>query len=357
MSTISFLVGSYSIPSPWAGAPGAHGAGIVAADLDTASGAVHVRDVRSEINPSFLVRAPAGLVWGITEPEKGGEFLAFRQDASGGLNPIGRLETGADAPCHVAIHPTRQFAFVAHYHGGVVALLALDGAGKPAAVLDLVRPPATVGDEDRSSAPPRPHAVLPLSESELMVTDAGRDHVLLYRLVTEAARPRLELLQGLALRTGTGPRHLGRAPGQSVVYVSNQNSSGVSVIERVGGEEGPCIVLRRSFSDAGLGRAVAVPSEIAVHPSGGACYLANRTDDSLSIFSIEAESSDLQPRGAVDVMGRNPRHFAIAPGGEWLVAASQDSDELTIFHIEDDGRRLVWTGQRVAVASPTVIAF
>jgi len=114
MSTISFLVGSYSIPSPWAGAPAAHGVGIVAADLDTGSGAVHVRDVRSEINPSFLVRVPAGLVWGITEPEKGGEFLAFRQDASGGLNPIGRLETGADAPCHVAIHPTRQFAFVAH---------------------------------------------------------------------------------------------------------------------------------------------------------------------------------------------------------------------------------------------------
>ena len=77
MSTISFLVGSYSIPSPWAGAPAAHGAGIVTADLDTASGAVHVRDVRSEVNPSFLVLAPAGLVWGITEPKKGASSSPF----------------------------------------------------------------------------------------------------------------------------------------------------------------------------------------------------------------------------------------------------------------------------------------
>jgi 6-phosphogluconolactonase len=56
-------------------------------------------------------------------------------------------------------------------------------------------------------------------------------------------------------------------------------------------------------------------------------------------------------------MGGNPRHFAIAPGGQWLVVANQDSDELTVFRIEDDGQRLVWNGERAAVASPTVVAF
>ena len=59
------------------------------------------------------------------------------------------------------------------------------------------------------------------------------------------------------------------------------------------------------------------------------------------------------PQGVIDVMGGNPRHFAVAPGGEWLVVANQNSDELTVFHLEDRGRRLACTGQRVAV----VIAF
>ena len=236
-------------------------------------------------------------------------------------------------------------------------MLALDGAGKPAAVLDLVRPPTIVGNQDRSASPPRPHAVLPLNENELIVTDAGRDQVLLYRLDMERARPSLELLQGLALQTGTGPRHLARAPREGLFYVSNQNSSGISIIERVAGDEGPRLVLRGVLSDPGLGRAVAVPSEIAVHSAGRVCYLANRMDESLSIFSIEAGSGDLQPLGAIDVMGKNPRHFAIAPGGEWLLVANQDSGDLTVFHIEDDGRRVVRTGGRIAVSSPTVVAF
>jgi 6-phosphogluconolactonase len=80
-------------------------------------------------------------------------------------------------------------------------------------------------------------------------------------------------------------------------------------------------------------------------------------DESLSIFSIEAGSGDLQRIGAIDVMGKNPRHFAIAPGGEWLLVANQDSGDLTVFRIEDDGRRVVWTGGRIAVSSPTVVAF
>jgi 6-phosphogluconolactonase len=56
-------------------------------------------------------------------------------------------------------------------------------------------------------------------------------------------------------------------------------------------------------------------------------------------------------------MGKNPRHFAIAPGGEWLLVANQDSGDLTVFRIEDDGLRVVRTGGRIAVSSPTVVAF
>jgi 6-phosphogluconolactonase (cycloisomerase 2 family) len=37
--------------------------------------------------------------------------------------------------------------------------------------------------------------------------------------------------------------------------------------------------------------------------------------------------------------------------------ANQDSGDLTVFRIEDDGRRVVRTGGRIAVSSPTVVAF
>jgi 6-phosphogluconolactonase (cycloisomerase 2 family) len=259
MAMIPFLVGSYSMPSPWAGAPDAHGAGIVLANLDTDSGTVHVRSAHHEINPSFLVRSgPNGLLW-VTEPEKGGELVAFREDAVGGLDLIGRLGTGADAPCHIAIHPARRFAFAAHYQGGLVSSLALGDDGRATAVLALTEPPGNVAGEDRSRTLPRPHATLIAGESEVIVTDTGRDLVLLYRVVTPGHGLRLELLDALALPTGTGPRHLAQASGGNIVYVSNQNSGGVSIVERVADAERPRLALRGLVAERGLGRADRFP--------------------------------------------------------------------------------------------------
>ena len=60
------------------------------------------------------------------------------------------------------------------------------------------------------------------------------------------------------------------------------------VVDCIARDEGPRLVLRGNLFDRGLGRADTVPSEIAVHPGWDVCYLANRTDNSLSIFSIEA---------------------------------------------------------------------
>ena len=89
MTKIPFYIGSYSVASPWAGAPGAHsahGAGITRA------------------NPSFLVRSDRErLLWAITEPEFGGDVIGYDEDAAGALTLRGRVATGADAPCHMTV--------------------------------------------------------------------------------------------------------------------------------------------------------------------------------------------------------------------------------------------------------------
>jgi 6-phosphogluconolactonase len=194
-------------------------------------------------------------LWAITEPEKGGEVVALREDPTGGLDLIGRLDTGADAPCHLAVHPTRQFAFAAHYHGGAVLSLALGADGRPDAVLALTRPPGKAAGEGRSGTSPRPHAVLIAGENELIVTDTGSDLVLLYRIVTEGRGLRLELLDALALPAGTGPRHLAQTVGGSIVYVSNQNSGGISIVEHVADAKSP----RLEHAVFGLNRGFGIP--------------------------------------------------------------------------------------------------
>jgi 6-phosphogluconolactonase len=291
----------------------------------------------------------------ITEPELGGDIVSYCTNALGELELIGGLPTGADAPCHLAVDWRQRRCFVAHYHGGSVAVLSLSDSSAPLERLAIGTPPTAARGEDRSHTRSRPHASLLLAGNELLVTDAGRDFVLLYKIRPESSE--LELLDAVPLPRGAGPRHMAHGRGADVIYVSNQNSGGVSIIARTAASEGPRLELRGAVPATGLGRARPVPSEIAMHPNLDIVYMANRMDDSLSIFSIESDRGELAPRGCVDVRGRNPRHFAVSPDGKWLIVANQDSDELTSFRIIEGGCGLEWTGRRNPMATPTAICF
>lgn len=357
MPTIPFYIGSFSIPSPWAGAPHAHGVGIRCAELDSDSGEIVLGAATSEINPSFLAQDDdAGLLWAITEPEFGGEILCCREDDLSCLRVIGRSRTGADAPCHIAIDARRRLGFAAHYNGGAVAAVSLADPGQPRRLV-LLRPPALVRGEDRGGLTSRPHASLLIGDDELIVTDTGRDAVLLYKFAGEGDNAAFDLLDALPLPIGSGPRHMAHRAGGNIVYVSNQNSGGASIVARVLTVEGPRLELRGVVHAATLGRAQPVPSEIALHPSGGFLYLANRGDNSLSLFSVDSETGMLSTKGCVDIRGRNPRHFAISPDGKYLIVANQDSDDLALLAISDGGGGVAWTGKTFACATPTVICF
>jgi 6-phosphogluconolactonase len=357
MKTLLYI-GSYNIPSPWAGAPRAHGAGIICAELDAASASIALGQSVDETNPSFLVRhRQAGLLWAITEPESGGGVLCYRVESAGNLTRLGRLSTGSDAPCHIAIDWPHRLCFVSHYHGGAVAVVSLADTGGPAKRVALVTPPNIVRGEDRGTARPRPHASILLDGSELLVTDTGRDSVLLYGIVNAGSTSGINLVDVLPLPIGAGPRHLARHRASGLIYVSNQNVGGVSVIARVVNDGAPRLELRGIVASEGLGRDRCVPSEIAIHPIFDVVYMANRVDNSLSIFTIDSGSGDLFPSGCVDVMGRNPRHFAISSDGGYLIVANQDSDSLAVFKVSDGGRELTWTGKHFDVATPTAICF
>ena len=358
MTEIPFYIGSYSVASPWAGAPRGHGAGITRAAIDLNSGLIEIGPHTAQLNPSFLARNdPQRRIWAIAESEFGGEALSYNEDAAGELTLGGRVVTGADAPCHIAVDWDRRLAFASHYHGGVLALLTLGESGEPQRSLSLVVPPAIVRGEDRGGVRSHVHASARLSNDEVLVTDTGRDLILLYRIVADRSAAMLRLQDALPLPAGTAPRHLALHAPTGAVYVSNQNAGGVSVVVRAASDDRPRLALRGVVACTGLGRDRCIPSEIAVHPSFDVVYMANRKDDSISIFSIESENGDLALRGSFDVMGVNPRHFGVTPDGSWLVVANQDSDDLTVFRVEDFCRRLNYTGRPFAVATPTAICF
>jgi polar amino acid transport system substrate-binding protein len=356
---VPFFIGTYSVPSPWAGADHGHGAGIVSAHLDLSSGAVEadVTAAGAETNPAYVVTDRArGRLWAVTETEGEGRVLSYRISGETGLTAPCSLPSGAASPNHITVDEPRSLAYVCHFHGGRLAVFSLDSEGAPDALTNLIELPRTPRGTGRGDLPSRPHCSLVLPAGELMVTDHGRHQVALYRVIGRGAAARLALLDALPLPVPTGPRHIAEGPFKQIYYVSNENAASVSVLRYQYGEQGPRLDLVQTAPSPGLGRVEPLPSEIAVHPWHPVVYMANRRDDSISVFAIDSQTGHLAQRQAVDVRGEWTRHFALTPDGRFLVLGNQDTDTVATFRVTDHGD-LEWSGHEAKIASPANIRF
>ncbi|WP_157802737.1 lactonase family protein [Compostimonas suwonensis] len=345
-------IGSYSLPSPWAAAPDGHGAGIVLAELDRADGSLTLLDARHDDDPAYILSdRNAGILWTTSEVEHGGELVGYRVASDGVLGEASRVETGVDAPCHVHVDLSHGIAITAHYQGRRFCVISL-ADGMPEHVLQVIDPPQWPAGVDRRAARPRPHSSLSVGDL-VVAADCGRDALLLYAIDRAAETP-LRLVDSLALPEGTGPRHLAFDGERKLIFVSNQNRAGISVVFI--DEAARRLELRQIIASPGLGRGDSLPSEIALHPELDLVYIANRRDESISSFEIVSDAGELAPRASVDVHGAWPRHFRITPEADFLLVANQNSDQVVSFSIDGDGG-LEWTGRSLDVATPTMIRY
>ena len=80
----------------------------------------------------------------------------------------------------------------------------------------------------------------------------------------------------------------------------------------------------------------AVPSAIAVTPSGNALFVANSGSNNISSYSINSDAT-LTPASATTATGTTPMGLAIDPGGKFLFVANQGSSNISVFSINGTG--------------------
>ena len=321
------------------------------------------RAVAEVVRPNFLEIHPNGtrLYVCSREPANGpdarGVVIAYAIDqATGDLERLNSLDTGAPGPAHVTVDQTGQMVVVANYTGGSVAAFKLAGDGRLAQRTALIQHEGSSVDKRRQSEP-HAHSVNFSTDNRVVVAaDLGMDKVMIYRADPSTGKLTPNDPPFATVAPGSGPRHFSFHPNGKFGYVINEMSSTVTAF----GYDSSTSGLREIQTISALPEGFAGESttaEVLVHPSGKFLYGSNRGHDSIAVFRIDEATGKLTPVERESTQGKTPRNFRIDPTGGYLFAENQASDSVVLFKIDQQTGELTPTGVSVKVPSPMCARF
>ncbi|GAA2430194.1 lactonase family protein [Streptomyces glaucus] len=303
----------------------AGGPGIVTAAVDPDSGALTVlSSVKGVPDPSYLALAPGGdTLYAVSETAEGA-VAAYR--VSGDRpEPAGPpVSVHGSGPTHLSLFAGH--VLTANYGSGSVTAVPVRADGTLARAASGVLRHTGSGPHTSRQRSPHAHQVQPDPSGRWAVSvDLGTDSV----RVCAPADGTLRVHREIALRPGSGPRHLAFHPGGGAAYVLNELAPTVTVCrwDAAGGSLRP---LTETPVLPGAPAGDAYPSGIAVSPDGRFVWTATRGEDVLSVFAVEGDG--LRLLATVPCGGHWPRAITVADG--FLYAANERSGNVTWFALD-----------------------
>ena len=321
------------------------GKGIGVASYDPASGRITGRGTITGVrNPSYLAVHPDGAtLYAVDESERGAVTAVRLSDRK----VLGSRATGGAHPCHLSVHPSGRWLLSADYGSGSVAVHPIGSSGAPGERTDMVT------HTRRAPGPGQegPHAhqfVTAPDGAHVLAVDLGTDTVYSYRL--DEGKGTLKEVAQAHTRPGAGPRHLTFHPGGRYAYLADESDDTVAVCAYEAATGRLTIGAAQSTGARAAGN---YPAQFAVTPDGAYAFLANRGDNTVARYAVEADGARLRLLGTVPVEGDFPRQIALSPDGGLLFAANQRSGTVSVFRVDGSSGELRPTGE--PFASPVAV--
>ena len=336
------------------------GAGISAFFVDLETGAVEPAGSFGDVdNPTYLGASPDGTRLGAVSEYPDARFgaasLLAIDRATGGLTLEGRGDAAGYTTAHLSFDRSGAFVAVANYSaaplsappGASIAIFRVTAPATPVATATHEGSGPNKARQERSHA----HCVAFSPDNRfLAVADLGIDQIVVYAF--DAIRGAISRSGEITLPAGSGPRHLAFHPTRPFAYaVTELDSTLVSFAYDAATGSFAQIGIERALSPTATQPTTA--SGIKLSPDGAHVFSANRGDDSIAQFDIDADGI-ARFAGTVPSGGRTPRDLAFDPTGRLLAVANQDSDIVSLFHLAA-GRLTPLTD--IAVGSPTGVVF
>lgn len=337
--------------------------GIYVYRMDAGTGALsYVTYVASE-EPTFLAFDPdQNFLYAVNEvPEfqgrSSGAVSAFAVDKdSGRLSFVNQQPTNGPGPCHVTVDATGQYAIVANYLGGSIAVLPIQEDGSLGEVCDFIQHEGSSVNPDRQQEPHAHSVNIDSGNRYAFAADLGIDKMMVYELDLEQGKLIPNSTPSTSVKAGAGPRHFTFHPSDRFAYLINELDSTITAFacdlaQGTLTEIETVPTLPPDFS----GRSTC--ADIHTDLSGKFLYGSNRGHDSIVIYAIDQESGRLTYVGHEPTQGSTPRNFAIDPTGTFLLAANQNGNSIVTFRVDGDTGKLTPTGDVTNVPMPVCIKF
>jgi len=308
-------------------------------------------------NPIWLTLSPERhFVYAACEIEQaegkpGGGVASFRiAETKDGvkLEPISHAASAGTTTCHIAVDETGRVVISADYDSGSAASF-LSEQGKFGAHVWSEKYSGSgpfVGRQEHAHA----HFASFSPDSRFAyVNDLGSDCIHIYTV--DAATAKLVGAGSFRSHAGAGPRTLHFHPNGHTGYVVNELDSTVDVVEwnRSDGslaQTQEIKLLPEGYSGATRG------CDTVLTRDGQFAYFANRDNDFLYAFHVEASNGHLTPIARTACGGRTPRHFILDSTERWMLVANQDSDVVTVLARDKKTGELAQEGTSYASKAP-----
>jgi 6-phosphogluconolactonase len=281
--------------------------------------------------PTYSVAASSGRFLYVDDEIGSATITAYGIGANGALTKMNTVKTGGAGTAHLSISPDGKWIVAADYDSDSVSVLALNADGSVGAI------------SDRQLGCPSAHHVQFDSSGKFMLaackSDAGKDapRILQFGFAAGKLTPNTPA----AVMFGADPRHMTFGLDRRHLYVITEDSNQLfwfdydSTTGRISNPQ--------MMSALDTGGKVGAGGHIAF--GGNDLYVANRSDNSIGIFSVDSVGKPRrvawQRVGAVDV-----REFSFDPSGKYLIVANQMASRVTVFGVD------AGTGQLTPAGSP-----
>ncbi|MEU7056088.1 lactonase family protein [Streptomyces sp. NPDC046197] len=307
----------------------AGGPGVVTAAVAASGGTLTVvGSVDGVPDPSYLALSPDGAMLYAVSETADGAVAAYRVNGRTAELAGPPVPVGGSGPTHLSVFGGH--VLTANYGSGSVTAVPLRPDGRLAPAPSCLLRHSGAGPHERRQRGPHAHQVQPDPSGRWVVSvDLGTDSVRVCALTDGD----LLLHREIALRPGSGPRHLTFHPDGTHAYVVNELTPTVTVCHW-DAATGSLKPLAQTPVLADAPAADAYPSGIVVAPDGRFVWTATRGEDVLSVLAVEENGARLRLVGTVACGGHWPRALTFHDG--CLYVANERSGDVTWFRVHPE---------------------